>query len=238
MQAGVPFAHEVEFSTGLPTGAITYSVLGHDNQPLPGYNGLTLAPPNGAVSVVLIVPGEANTCTKPLFEGRTLRWSYPTSIGIVHGGVQYRVEKAIPFPVTPHGVRTKLGVEDHEIEDNEINLLLAYATITKAYGAATIDGYAAAGDLNTLIVTEAIEAQAALFLLPSLQLAVARSEDSGTNKYQRFTSIDWQVLADGLNQTIGRIDTMLDLTTDNLLGTVFIAVGRTTDPLTNSDYVV
>jgi hypothetical protein len=233
MQAGAPFAHELDFSTGLPTGAVVYSVLGNDGLPLAGYDSLAVTPPQGALSIVLTVPGSANTCTMPLFETRTIVWSYSTTNGVVSDRTRYRIEKNIPFPVTEEGVRYKLGVQPHELEDNAINLLLAYARLSERFDLAP---YTNAGDYRTLIVMDAIEAQAALDALPSLQLAVAKSEDSGTNKYQRFSAIDWDMLAASLGATV---DGLAELAgDDNVFGgrIIFMTAGPTTDPVTNAAY--
>lgn len=233
MLAGTPFSHEVNFSTGLPSGAVTYSLLGNDGQPLPNYNNLTITVPADTFSVVLAVPGSANTCSAPLFESRTLTWSYSTANGVVSGRTRYRVEKEIPFPVSEHGVRSKLGVEDHEVEDKDINLLMAYASLNEQFN---LTPYENGGNYNTLLVVEAIEAQAALNVLPSLQLAVAKAEDSGTNKYQRFGNIDWAALEASLNNSIFKLQDLVGTDTTGLIGIIFVAAGSNTDRLTGNDY--
>ncbi len=234
MLAGTPFAHELDFSTGLPTGAVVYSVLGNDGTPIVGYDSVSVVPPVDALSILIVVPGSVNTVNTPLFEARTLTWTYPTANGVVNGRTRYRVEKDIPFPVSEDGVRTKLGVEDHELEDKDINLLLAYAALNEQF---PLSAYENSGNYNTLVVVNAIEAQAALDVLPSLQLAVAKSEDSGTNKYQRFTSIDWEGLAESLNTAIYRLQNLTGVGTSSVVATIFVATGPTTDRVTNADYV-
>ena len=234
MQSGAPFAHELDFSTGLPTGAVVYSVLGDDGIPLTGYDAVPVTVGANTLSIVITVPGIVNTCSKPLFETRTIAWAYPTAHGIVEGSVRYRVEKIIPFPVTEEGVRAKLGIEPHELEDNAIDLLMAYASINQQFD---LTPFVGAGDYTTLIVLNAIEAQAALDVLPSLQLAIAKAEDSGTNKYQRFNSIDWDALAGALNDKIARLENLVGVDPDKLVGSViFLAVGATTDRVTNTQY--
>lgn len=233
MQAGYPFAHELDFSTGLPTGAVVYSVLGNDNQPIAGFTSVSVTPPADAFSMMLLVPGEINTCNKPLFEVRTLTWSYLTTSGLVTGRVRYRVERLIPFPVSEQGVRDKLGLEPTELEDSAIDLLMAYGSLSAKYD---LTQYENGGNYNALIVVNAIEAQAALSALPSLQLAIAKAEDSGTNKYQRFSTIDWGMLADSLNSYIYTLQSLTGTEIIVPIGTVFVAVGRSTDPLTGNDY--
>ena len=188
--------------------------------------------------MLLTVPGTANTCSLPLFEGRTLTWSYPTDKGLVSQSVRYRVEKQIPFHVSNVGVRSKLGVEDNELEDRDINLLSAYATLASKYDAGVLDAIAPLGNLSTLRVIDAIEATAAIAALPSLQLAVAKSEDSGTNKYSRFGSVDWDLLRAGLQDYVDVIDNMIGVDPDLLIGLVFFrTAGSGTDRVTGAEYV-
>jgi hypothetical protein len=237
MLAGSPFAHEIDFSTGLPTGAVVYSVLGNNNLPIAGFNAVSVTPAAGALSITLIVPGIANTCNLPLFEGRTLTWTYSTTKGIITQSVRYRVEKQIPFLVSNEGVRSKLGVEDNEVEDRDIDLLHAYATLQAKYPTGVLDAIAPLGNLNTLLVINAIEARAALDVLPSLQLAVAKTEDSGTNKYARFNSVDWDALRAGLEAHLNLVDDLLVPAVDYVGIIMFQTAGSGTDRVTGAEYV-
>lgn len=238
MLAGSPFAHEIDFSTGLPTGAVVYSVLGNDNLPIAGFDNVAITVATDAMSLLLVVPGTANSCDLPLFEGRTLTWVYPTAAGLVSQSIRYRVDKQVPFLVSNNGVRSKLGVEDNEVEDRDIDLVSAYASLASKYDAGVLDAIAPLGNLSTLRVINAIEAQAALNVLPSLQLAVAKTEDSGTNKYSRFGTVDWDLLRAGLQNYVDDIDNMIGVDPDVLIGiTIFRTAGSGTDRVTGSDYV-
>ncbi len=232
--AGSPFAHELDFSTGLPTGAVVYSVLGNDNLPVSGYEAISVYPPAGALSLLIIVPGTINTVSTPLFETRTLSWTYPTEHGVENGRKRYRVVRDIVFPVTPEGVRAKLGIEDHELPDERIDLLSAYATLSNGYEAGALDAYATAGDSTTLLIADAIEAMAGLEVVSSLQLAVARKESSGTNSYERFANMDWDSLRAQLYSYIGRLnDILVPLVDPTTLPVIFLAVERD-DPVTGT----
>lgn len=229
---GSPFSHEIMFNTGLPTGVVTYSLLGNDGTPLSGYNSLTVAPAVGAVSLVINIPSSANTVATPLFETRTLVWSYNTAGGLVSNRIKYRVDKDIPFPVSVDSVRHKLGVESHEVH---INLLDAYSELLAYYPDDAFVAYETSGDRNTLLVANAIEAMAALSVIPSLQLSVAKAEDSGTNSYQRFSSIDWQKLIEKFTDDIAALSLVVAPVSDPFVGyTVFFAVGAATDPFTGA----
>jgi len=228
--AGSPFAHELDFSTGFPVGAVVYSVLDNNGQPLPDHTDVSIDPPEGAISLLLVVPGSANSVATPLFEGRTLTWNYTTLNGFVSDRVSYRVERPIPFPVSAEGVRTKLGVEPHEVPDRDIHLLLAYANFANRFAADALSAHENSGDYGALIITDAIEATAALMVLPSLRLRIARSESSGTNEYERFASIDWGALENSLLTTLNSGIRLVEPLANELGGVVlFYAVDRT-DP--------
>ena len=232
--AGEVFAHNLDFSAGQPTGAVVYSVLRNDDVPLAGLSNVSVTIANGAVSHLLIIPGSAHTVSTDLFEKRTLIWSFMTSDGVVNGRLPYRVEKPIPFPVSRAGVKTKLGLTADELGDEFIDLTRAYASFSEA---ADLSAYESSGDYNSLVLTEAIEALAALNLIPRLQLLVARSEDSGTNAFTRYADVDWDRLAAHLQEILDRGLNLIVPPLDELAGiTIFFAAGPTTDPFTGEDY--
>jgi len=231
---GSPFSYEINFSTGLPTGAVVYSVLGNDGTPLSGFSSVSITPPADARSIQIIVPGDRNTVATPLFESRTIVWEYPTTTGVQSGRVRYRVEKDIPFAVSAEGVRAKLGVETSEVPDNKIDLLKAYATFQGMYEDGAFTEYETSGDLTSLLITDAIEATAALEVIPWMQLSVAKKESSGTNSYERFGSIEWGALVDSLTSYISAVnDVVVPLVDPSTLPVIFFAVERA-DPLTGA----
>lgn len=209
--AGSPFARHIEFSAGAPTGAVSYRLLGND-----GATALTSGTYNaaGALDLLLMIPGEFNTCDLPLIEMRTLVWDYPTETGLQSGRESYTVARPIPFAVSIVGVRNKLGLSNHELAEENIDLAAAYSEFSNLAGAANVATAASAGDRTTLLCLHAIEAMAAFALLPSIQLRAAQQESSGTNKFARFTSVDWDRLDLELRVQIDRARAAIDLTFD------------------------
>lgn len=217
--AGSPFAQRIEFSTGLPTGAVSYQLIANDGSVLLDQQ---ITPEDGAISCLILISGAHTSCTKPLFENRTLIWNYLTAEGLVSGRVTFRVQKPIPFAASADGVRIKLGVEEHEIKDEEIDLVAAYASLLDLTPDGSMIVYETAGDANTIIIIHAIEALAALSLLDSLQLKVAQRESSGTNEFQRFSRVDWDRLEANLLAYIARARQVLDPEFDATGGTAFM----------------
>lgn len=232
--AGSPFAQKIEFVTGTPVGDVSYQLLGHDGSKLVD---TSFTPSEGAVSWLIVIPAEHNTCSLPLFENRTLVWSYTTADGVVNDRVTYRVDRPLPFAVTPRGVRTKLGLADHEIDDDQIDLVAAYAEFAALVPAAALTAAETAGDRTTLLCLNAIEALAALALLPTVQMFAAQREDSASSQWARFRNIDWSGIEAGLLSVVtsarAALDGAVDTTGTNVL--VFTTAPRSPDGITGEE---
>lgn len=228
---GVPLTQLVEFTTGAPVGDVTYSLTDLDDN---AFFTDTLTPDNGAVSVLLHISGAYHTCSQPLFEGRVLTWSYDTADETVTGRVAYRVDRSLPFPVSNDGVRAKLGLEPHELRDQRIDLIRAYAEIADLIPAESLELARTSGDLNALLCIDAIEAQAALNAMPAIQLGLAEKESSGTNSFQRFSSLDWDMIIGTLQGHIVKARAALDsnFDADGTGVSVFSMATRSPDAVT------
>ena len=203
--AGSPFAHLVEFSTGAPTGAVSYQVRDGANTVV--HSG-SVTPLTGDVSTLLVVDAAYNTCALPLFENRVLSWSYLTATGAVSDRVAYRVDEPLPFVVTAKDVRDLLGVAAHELSDDAIDLVAGYAELLDLIP--DLAAVANAGDRTTILATKAIAAATALDLLPSMQLRAAQTEKSGDDTFARFAKVDWVWLGLTLRMHVDRAREALD----------------------------
>lgn len=228
--AGSPFAQLIEFGTGTPAGPISYQLSASDGVTV--LHAGTIVPEQGDVSALLIVEGDKNTVATPLFETRILTWNYTTATGVVSDRTVYRVNRSLPFAVSNAGVRNKLGVAEHELPDDNIDLVAAYAEMLVLMP--LIDTVAAGGNRAALLAATAIEAQAALSTISSLQLRAARSETSGSDQFSRFEKIDWYWIAAELQNHIERareaIDPDYEATGED--NTIFTTAPRVPDPLT------
>lgn len=230
--AGSPFAQRIEFSTGSPTGAVSYQLLGNDGATL---LNTSFTPAVGSISALIVIDGALNTCATPLFENRTLIWNYTTAGGVVSNRVTYRVQRPIPFAVSADGVRLKLGVESHELRDDDIDLVSAYSEFVALFAAGSLVVHETAGDRTTILCIHAIEALAALAVIASLQLKIAARETSGTNEWQRFSNVDWERIELELSSHVARAREAVDDTFDATGGSVF-SFGTVTraDPVTGA----
>lgn len=230
-----PFTHVVEFASGSPTGAFSYSVRDEDGQIVGGLENVVIPISIGQISARIDVPSSANVVSKPVFESRTILWTYPTGSGTVNGSYNYILQRSIPFPASPEGVRQLLGVTEKELPDERIDVLGAYLSFRKPLTNpdAALLPYTTSGDADSYTITRAIEAVAALELLPTLQLSLARRFDSGTNSYERWNRIDWDALEAKLTGMVYGATIMVDPLLELVIDPIFVLSTRT-DPLTGA----
>lgn len=203
MRSGSTLTQLVEFSDGFPDGNIAWELL--DGRGLTVTSG-EVVPEAGSASEVIALTSAQNTIEDGVLASpRELRWAYLVN-GILHlGRHRYRLEAFLPFGVSEDGVRNKLGLEAHEVADDAINLVTAYGHFLSTVGADVLgaaDGYA------SLLVCDAIEATAALVLIPSLQVSLAMKQSSGTDQFQR-AAIDWDAIRSSLEGYISRAQAVL-----------------------------
>ena len=196
MRSGQALPYLVEL-VGVPVGNLTWILT---NETGTNIASGTVVPVVGAISLTIPVTSGNNTLSGALWGSRDLTWSYTVGAELIYGEHRYSLEGRVPFGVTPGGVRTKLGLTaDQDLVDDEIPLLKAYLLFQDRVGSVALT--AVTGDIGKLIIREAIEASAALELLPTLQVRVAQRESSGTNQYVRG-DVEWDKLEQVLRQLI------------------------------------
>ncbi|WP_156930373.1 hypothetical protein [Sphingomonas jaspsi] len=187
----MPLSQLVEFDQGFPDGDILWSLL--DARGLTVASG-SVTPAADSVSAIIFVSGDDNTIEPGLLASpRELAWVYTAGGMVVNGRRRYRLEAFLPLGLSEDGVRRKLGVEPHELGDEAIDLVGAYGRFRETVGADNLTAVELAGGHDALLVCDAIEAFAAISLIPSLQVSLAAKEASGTNQFQRAT-INWQLI--------------------------------------------
>jgi hypothetical protein len=228
-----PFSHIVEFASGTPTGAFSYSLYDDDGNIVNSLENINVPLSPGDISARIDIPAEANIVTKPLFEIRLLTWTYPVASGTINGSLRYTIQKDIPFPATPEGVRQLLGVTDKEIPDDRIDLLGAYIAFSERFvdPDTALAPFAIAGDVESYKITRAIEALAALEILPTLQVSLAARLDSGTDSYQRWNKVDWDMLFQRLQMYVQVAVVIVDPLLEFVISPIFVLSTRA-DPLT------
>lgn len=218
MKSGLPRTIIVSFEAGTPDGDISYLLS-------TGTTGM-LTPGAGAVSVTIPVPPLENTLPAgELFGYREASWSYTTGGVTVTGSERWTLEGNIPFGATCDGARAKLGLDiAADLPDDQIPLVRSYFKFQAEVGEATLAALETGTAYQRMLICDAIEATAALALLPTMQVRLAKSETSGTNTYVR-QDIDWKLLA---NQLEGFIAEALAASAPNI-ARVFDSMFTVTD---------
>lgn len=200
MLSGQPRTEVVLFEAGFPDADVTWT--------LKDPSGLMLAagsvtPSSGSVSVPISLDGADNNLSGgEVISWRDLSWSYLSGGSTISGYLRYHVEALLPFGVSSTGVRRKLGIDaPSDLPDSDIGLPRAYLLFQDLVTTAALTAAEAGSQLQQLKVREAIEAMAALDLIPTMQVRLAKSETSGTNTYAR-QDVDWNVIAERLEGTV------------------------------------
>lgn len=206
MKSGLPRTEVILFEGGIPDGDIAYTLTG-------GITG-TVTPEANSVSASITITAPQNTLANGSLTGfRELNWSYLSGGQTVSGSTRWTLEGTIPFGVSEDGVRQKLGLE--ELTNEEIPLIKGYLEFQNKLGASTLAALESTSDYNQVLLIDAIEASAALYLLPTLQVRVAKTETSGTNTYTR-QNIDWAMLEARLQAYVSKATTALSSTTTSV----------------------
>lgn len=218
----------VEFLTGKPTAGIDWKLFAPGGVLLTAGN---MPVPADAVSVFLKVDGGFNALVPGMMSSyRDLEYEYDVGGRIVAGQVRYTIEARVPFGVSPDGVRRKLGIDDpSDLPDSDIGLVVAYQSFARLVGASVL---ADATDDNTQ-VRDAIEARAALALLPTMSVRIAQKEDSGTSSFQRQV-IDWEGIGASLQALVveGVESLNIEYNPTTGFGAIFLLAGPQTDAFT------
>lgn len=229
VRAGTAVTFPILFSSGRPDGNVDYKI--YDPAGLVLATG-QIAVPADAVSVLLQVDATKNLLAAgTLLSYRDVEWSYAVGGQVQNGEVRYTVEARLPFGVSADGVRAKLGVDKTDLPDSDISLAKAYLTFRDVVGT---DQLAAVSN-DDVAVTEAIEAQAALSLIPTMAVRVATKESSGTNQFQR-QAIDWDTVAVYLQGIIsaGYLTVVPSYDETAGFGSLLIVVTPATDAITGA----
>lgn len=232
---GLGISIPVLFENGVPDGDVSWSLLDTAGNLL---TSGTVVVPVGAASIVIPVDAAHNTLdVGALSATRDLDWSYVLSGVIINGNFRYSIEARAPFGATCDGVRQKLGVGVEEVPDSDISLIDAYRYLRTTAGAAAVAAVSDNGGDNDAILRRAIEAFAALVLLPTMPVRVAAQEESGTNMYKRQT-IDWSALEGPLSTMVDEGILLADPSYDPMSDSaaLFVVATPALDPITGDAY--
>lgn len=122
-----------------------------------------------------------------LFEARYFRADFIYQGKPYFSEYSYRLHKFVPMTANNGGVRAIVGADYAELPDADISVFGAYVTLLNTLGA-SLDIALARSDFVGLRANEAVELQAVLDVLPSLQTRILKLEKRDNSELQRATT--------------------------------------------------
>lgn len=201
-------------------GSLTYTVRDQEGAAIPTLTNVPVTTGPTTYQVPILVLAANNVITDGRrFEKRTIALNY-----LVNGiGKQqiatYRLTAFLNHSVTPGQIRGFVGVQQHELPGEEIDLLISFLKVEKVVGLAELGAALASGTTVELSANEAIRMQAVLDVLPSLKQRIAQSETNGLKGFSRpvirdFSDVEQNArdrYSDALTDITGRTDTTFTL---------------------------
>lgn len=228
VRAGTPVSFPILFTSGAPDGAVTFQLF----DPLTKIYEAETSVPADAVSATIILDGNYNLLSPgSLLSYRDLQWHYSVGGNVITGEQRYSIEARLPYGVSTDGVRAKLGVDKTDLPDSDISLAKAFLSFRDVVTAERL----ALMPPDSVTITDAIEAQAALSLIPTMAVRVATKESSGTNQFQR-QDVDWDAIASHLSSMVSAGYVVADPAYDETAnyGALLVVVTPASDAITGA----
>lgn len=213
-------------------GSISYNFYGHTGSKIRG--PVVMTAPAAATAISIPFPASDNSITSPhRFEKRTVVVTYASDGQSYTQTLTWRIIPLLPVWTTEDDVRALLGLNEDELLNDEIDLFSAYLRLEDELTAATLttaltSGLQAETSANTLLAVEA-----AIALIPSLQLRTPMVQADGGKRYERFRSVpDWRRIAHDLSEM--RATLVAAVTGVDLVEQPLAVFATPTDPVTGA----
>lgn len=166
------------------------------------HSGATIdsgALPAAATSESVTVSAANNALSNgALIENRFLTVLFVVSGGTYHFQKSYSLHGFIPMTVSPQDTRRELGLDTSELPDADVDLVSAYFHLEDLHGTSFTDAFTDT-DIQCRAANQAVAVQAALNLIPSLQLRAAKAVRSEDSEFHRVSKLDFESLRHDLN---------------------------------------
>lgn len=205
-------AAAVAFELQGPTGPLvpdidsaSYRVFDQSGSLLSG--PITLITTDVTSRIVIPTAGAGNTITAPRqFEKRTVQLDWASDGRAYTLRQFYRIIPFVNMTASVSDVRALLGLSEDELADDEIDLFSAYLWVDTSTPLASA---LASGTRLELSANRAIVCQAALRSVITLELRAAHAVEDGTQKFERFSKIDFNEIRRNIQAELSSAMTLL-----------------------------
>lgn len=167
-------------------GSVSYSVFDQAGTVVPGLLDLPVATTPTTYQTPLLIPGSANTISAGRrFERRKVVISFEVGGQAVQITKTYRITPDLPHSVTPQSVRAFIGIEAHELPDEDIDIFSAYLAVEDDVSEATLAAALVSGTREEFAANTLVEMRTVLSVLPSAKQRMAQSEKNGVKEFSR-----------------------------------------------------
>lgn len=215
------------------SGTVSYTVLDHNGNPVVGHQGVPVVTSSTQVSIQIVLPALINSIAiGKRFERRTV-----TIVGTTNGKPfriveAYRVIPYLNFSVTPNQVRSFIGLQKKELDDDDIDLVAAYLAVEDDIGSDELGTALASGTIAEISANECVKLMAVLKVLPSVKNRMSQSEQDGTISFSRPVIKDFKEIEAAARDMYFAAKLVVTGEVENSLPLILVTTD--TDPITGS----
>lgn len=187
---GTPAAITIPFMAGnqpvVPdVGSVTYTIRDQLGTPMTGLTDIAYVTTSTSFQMQILVPSSAHQIDSARrFERRGVIVKFRVGGAEVQMSRGYRVVPEVAHTVTPNQVRAFIGIEEHELPDDDIDVMAAFLAVEKIVGAPLATALTS-GTTDELAANTMICMRAVIDVLPSAKQRMAQSEKNGVKEFSR-----------------------------------------------------
>lgn len=188
---GAPAAIAVQFIVGNQpvapdVGSLTYTLLDQAGTAMAGLVDVPISSTPTTYQTLVVLPQAAHDiATGRRFERRKLVINFEANGQPIQLTRSYRVVPDLPHTVTADQVRAFIGIEKHELPDDDIDVFSAFMAVEKAVTESVLSTALTSGTTNEIAANTMITMKAVLDVLPSAKQRMAQSEKNGVKEFSR-----------------------------------------------------
>lgn len=236
--AGAEAHLNVEFGTAaapvIPdAGTVKFTVLNHVGDAIPDLTEQLVTTDLTSWAASITVPATHNAIEPGRsFERRMVTVHYQVNGRRFDRVVGYRLTPRLHHSVTGQEIRSFLGVNEHELGDEDLDLFAAYMKVEAEITAPVLQAALTSGTSRELAANTMIRMQAVIAILPSLKTRVAQSETNGPIGFTRSNIRDFRAVQGTANELYLAARDEITGTDSTQASLTLVLVTQDADPIT------